>query len=348
MAELAEITEALRAVCGEGPGLTSRVERARVSAISLADRADSHGWTGVAASMRGAVDALRSVVVELVESQRAGVAALAQLDLIDDQGSVEQVSGYLVGAQRELATAVQKIDAVAGFVDVALHACAQAGQRGLPAALTAVRAEVVETRGRLEESRNACDQERVLVEAWLQENPDQGTAGDASAEGSTPAVSENVAAAASTVQPAAPAPSPSQESSSPVSSLEARESFDQLIDPAGRTLLPREVPGGTDSRLQPEEGEDARRADDIGVAPEDGLTRRTRRALAWTAAGTIIGQSTIGAVLEFGSSLGQAIGTAIFGAAAMIIEGPAIVKTLRETRNKKSAKPGLRKRAHGK
>jgi hypothetical protein len=343
---LAEVTGALRAACGEGPGLTSRVERARVSAISLADRADSHGWTGVAASMRGAVDALGSVVAELVESQRAGVAALAQLDLIDDQGSAEQVSVDLIGARRELATAVQKIDAVTVFVDVALHACAQAGQRGLPAALTALRVDAVEMRGRLEESKNACDQERVLIEAWLQANPDQGTASGGSAESSTPAASGTVAAA-STVQPTAPAPSPSQASSSTVTSLEARESFDQLIDPAGRTLLPREAPDGTDARLQPEEGEDIRRADDIGVAPEDGLTRRTRRALAWTAAGTIIGQSTIGAVLEFGSSLGQAIGTAIFGAAAMIIEGPAIVKTLRETRNKKPTKPGSRKRAHG-
>ena len=100
MSRFTEITDGLRATCGEAPALQARVERARASATSLADRADSHGWTGVAASMRGAVEALGTGVTELTEFQRAGEAALAELDLIDDQGSIEQVSVHLAGGSR--------------------------------------------------------------------------------------------------------------------------------------------------------------------------------------------------------------------------------------------------------
>lgn len=139
VSRFAEITEALRATCGEGQALTSRVERVRVSAANLTVRADAHGWTGVAVSMWGAVDALGGVVTELAEFQRAGAAAVAELEVIDDQGSVDQVSVRLSGARQELMAAMQKVAAATGLVDAALHACAQAGQRGLPTALTVLR-----------------------------------------------------------------------------------------------------------------------------------------------------------------------------------------------------------------
>src|SRR5690349_23478060 len=100
MSDFAEITGALRATCAQVPVLGSRVERAHASAVSLADRADGHGWAGVAASMRVAVEALGAAGQELLESQRAGEAAVVQLELIDDQGSVAQVSTHLAGAQQ--------------------------------------------------------------------------------------------------------------------------------------------------------------------------------------------------------------------------------------------------------
>jgi hypothetical protein len=276
----------------------------------------------------------------LTEFQRAGEAALAELDLIDDQGSIEQVSVHLAGGQQELTTAVQRVDAVTGLVDEALEACAQAGQRGLPAALNALREDVVETRGRLEQSSNACDVERLSIEAWLQENPD-----DSATSGAPEAASglSGPGGAASAVQPAAP-----EVSSPPASPAEPTDTFDGLLDPAGPTLLPRGAESGDGFRLRPVEDRDDLRARATDTTPEEGLTRRTRRLLAWTAAGTFIGQTTVGAWLEFGSSMGQAIGTVVFGAAAMIIEAPEIVKTLRETRRKKPTEPGLRIRAHGK
>jgi hypothetical protein len=337
----AEISEALRATCGEVPALRSRVERVRASAHSLADQADSHGWSGVAGSMRGAADALETSLVELAEFKRAGEAAVAQLVLIDDQGSIGQVSEHLAGAEEEITVAVRSIDAVTGLVDVALQACAQAGQRGLPTALSALREDVIKTHDRLEQSRSACDAERQSVEAWLQENPGQGTASSVPGEEaeSDPSGAEAAARSPANTAPEAQAP--------PVSSVVVRDTFDQLLDPTDRTLLPRGT-GSLDSfRLRPVQDRDDLRANSGDTAPEAGLTRRTRRLVALIAAGTLVGQATIGAVLEFGSPLGQAIGTAVFGVIALVIEGPEIAKTIPETRRKRSTRPGVRKRAHG-
>lgn len=144
---------------------------------------------------------------------------------------------------------------------------------------------------------------------------------------------------------AAPAPRP-ETRSSPANWAAAQDTFDHLLDPSDRTLLPREAESGG-SQLRSEEEWGARQATAGNAAPEAGLTRRTRRFLALTAASTLIAQATAGAFLELGSSMGQAIGTAVFGAVALLIEGPEITKTLRETRRKRSTKSRVRKRAHG-
>ena len=184
-------------------------------------------------------------------------------------------------------------------MDVALGACAQAGQRGLPTALSFLREDVVETRRRLEESSTACDVERQSIEAWLQENPDEGAVSGTSEAATAPALAGS-GVAPSPVQPTAPPATPARADSPSDGSLEARDIFDQLLDPRGSTLLPREVESDG-PRLRSRGERDFRRADDTDAAPGDGLTRRTRRALAWTAAGTFIGQATIGAALEMGS-----------------------------------------------
>jgi hypothetical protein len=353
MTGLAEVTGALRAACGEGPGLTSRVERARVSAISLADRADSHGWTGVAASMRGAVDALGSVVAELVESQRAGVAALAQLDLIDDQGSAEQVSVYLVAAQRELATAVQKLDAVAGFMDVALDACAQAGQRGLPIALTSLRADLVETRSRLEGSRNACDQERVLVEAWLQESPDQGTeGGDSSVEsvaepsddGSTPRPAPGTMEPDSDETRGGPSGSSQPPSSQRpgTSAAGAPTVFDRLVDPTGQKRAPQASEPATGFFTLDE----LKRGTATEPEPRK-YSRFSRRLMAAGSLALLAVEATLGSATNLGSSAGQFMAGLFFGTIATIVGVPEFKKVVRETKPKHKPRLTAKERARG-
>jgi hypothetical protein len=118
--------------------------------------------------MRGAVEALGTAGQELAECERAGGAAIAQLELIDDQASAAQVSTHLAAAQQELGVAIPRIDTATGLLDEALQACARAGQRGLPTLLSTLRADVIEFRGRLDQSRQACEAERQSAEAWLQ------------------------------------------------------------------------------------------------------------------------------------------------------------------------------------
>jgi len=109
MNQFVEITEALRGTHAQVPALRSRVERVRASAISLENRAGSHGWAGVAASMHAAVEALERVGQELADFQQAAEAAVTQLELIDDQASVTQISTHLAAAERELDAAAPKL-----------------------------------------------------------------------------------------------------------------------------------------------------------------------------------------------------------------------------------------------
>jgi hypothetical protein len=232
MSAFTEITEALQATCAAGPVLRSRMERARTSATTLADRADSHGWAGVAASMRGAVEALGTAEQELGEFQKAGEAAITQLELIDDQGSVTRVSTHLAAAEHELSAAVPKLDTATGLLDDALQACARAGQRGLPASLSALREDVIANRRQLEQSRLACESERQTAEDWLRENPDQVPASgpstgesspEPSGERSTPNAADGTDTPAANGQRAgAPAPTPDNSPGvHPVPSLDA-------------------------------------------------------------------------------------------------------------------------------
>lgn len=309
--------------------------------------------------MRGAVDALGNVVGELTEFQRAGEAAVAELDLIDDQGSVEQVSVHLSGAQQELVTAVQNVDAVTGLVDAALQACAQAGQRGLPTALNALREDVIETRGRLEESKNACDAERQAVEAWLQESSDQGTAssgstGESSSAGSgdrsTPSAADGtVAPQGSSTQGDASGPTNMPPPQPPADESRARTRgptrFDMLIDPTGRATLPEAAEASEPSStfFPPEEFE--RRRDE---APEPREYSRFSRRMR--AAGTLTllaAEAAIGSAADLGSSAGQAAVGLFFGTIATIVGVPEFKKVVRETKPKHKARLTAKERARG-
>lgn len=360
MSRFTEITEALRVTCGEAPALTSRVERARASATNLADRADSHGWTGVAASMRGAVDALGSIVVELAQFQRAAEAALVKLDLIDDQGSVEHVSVHLTGAQQELTTAAQKMDAVTGLVDAALQACAQAGQRGLPTALNALLEDVIATRGRLEESRNACDAERQAVEAWLQDNSDQGTAsGGSAAESTSPGLGDRStpSAADGRVAPqgsgtqgdASAAPDTPPSPQPPADEARARSSgqtrFDLLIDPTGQARAPEtpEASEPSSTFFPPEEFD--RRRDEVPEPREH--SRFSRRLRAAGTLALLAAEAAIGSAADLGSSAGQAAVGLFFGTIATIVGVPEFKRVVRETKPKHKARLTAKERARG-
>jgi hypothetical protein len=356
MSGFAEISEALQATCGETPALQSRVERVRASADSLADQADSHGWTGVAGSMRGAVDALATGLVELAEFQRASEAALTQLDSIDDQGSVVQVSVHLVGAQEELAVAVQRLDAVTGLVDAALQACAQAGQRGLPIPLSAVRDDVIETRGRLEQSRNACDAERRAVEAWLQENPDHPTNSSESgaestpqlADRSTPSATEGtVAREGDETRNDAPgfrnAPASQQRQADETGAVaRAPTKFDKLIDPSGQTKMPR---GSRPSSTFFTSEEFERRAEEAPAPRKH--SRASRRLMAAGTLALVATEATVGSALDLGSALGQAVGGLFFGTVLTIIGIPEFKKVVRETKPKHKARLTAKERARG-
>jgi hypothetical protein len=343
-----EIIESLRSTCGEGPALATRVERARASATSLADRADAHGWTGVAASMRGAVDALGNVVGELTEFQRAGEAAVAELDLIDDQGSVEQVSVHLSGAQQELTTAAQKVDAVTGLVDAALQACAQAGQRGLPTALNAFREDVIATRGRLEESKNACDAERQAVEAWLQENPDQGTQGSDSGGAAAARPGDGSTAGTSTPENNAPQGNPSGSSeTSPAQQPDADvvrppTAFDKLVDPTGQKRAPQAT--------EPVAGfftlDEIKRETADEPEPRK-VSRFSRRLMAAGSLTLLAAEATIGSAANLGSSAGQFMVGLFLGTIATVVGVPEFKRTVRETKPKHKPRMTARERARG-
>jgi hypothetical protein len=90
------------------------------------------------------------------------------------------------------------------------------------------------------------------------------------------------------------------------------DSFDLVIDPTGRTRL-------TPARQPPNEflqrGENLRLATEAAVPTP--VSRRTRKLRDLAILGAVAAEVSVGAALEFGSSLGQAVGDLVFGSLAV-------------------------------
>ena len=163
-AELSSKAQAVEAAISDGKTNTGK---ALEQATLLTEQAATHGWTGMAAAMQGATDALDRTIASLGTAGDAITEALIALNAITEQTGRPQVVEYLSQAIIQFDSTQTVLDAAIGSLDGARRAAEQAGSpEDFMVVLQGVNDDIDDAHRAAQDAKTAIESERLEAASW--------------------------------------------------------------------------------------------------------------------------------------------------------------------------------------